>query len=151
MSQINLKASIVEAMKVAMKAQEKERLAVIRLILAELKQVEVDKRIELDEEMILSILDKMVRQRKESIKQFDAANRMDLSQKEQFELGIIQTFMPPPLSDSEILTYITEAITETGAQSIRDMAKVMAVLKPKVQGKTDMNALGNLIKSRLTT
>jgi uncharacterized protein len=150
MSDSGLKERITESMKAAMRAQEKERLGIIRLIQAAIKQWEVDERITLNDEQILSLLDKMVRQRKEAIKQFDAGNRRDLSDKENFEIGIIQEFLPSPLSEEEITLKVKAAITELNANSIKDMGKVMARLKPDLQGRADMTHVGTLVKTLLT-
>lgn len=129
---------------------EKTKLGVIRLIQAAIKQKEVDERVILTEEEILTILDKMVRQRQDSVKQFDLAKRDDLVKKELLEIEIIQEFLPTPLSSSEIEALITEAIQSVGAETIRDMGKVMAILKPKLQGRADIGEVGNLIKSQLS-
>lgn len=149
MSEQTLKGRIQESMKEAMRAQAKERLGVIRLIQAAIKQREVDERIMLDDEQVLSLLDKMIRQRKESIKQFEAGHRDDLVQKENLEITVIQEFMPSPLSKEETEAHIKAAIQETGAASVRDMGKVMAILKPKLQGRVDMAEVGNMIKDLL--
>lgn len=150
MSEEGLKHRIQEAMKSAMRAQEKERLGTIRLMQAAIKQKEVDERIELNDEQVLNLLDKMIRQRKESIKQFEAANRQDLVEKESFEIRIIQEFLPTPLSQDEIRQMVEQAVKETSAQSVKDMGKVMAQLKPKVQGRADISEVGNLIKTLLS-
>lgn len=144
-----IKDQITEDMKTAMRAQDKERLATIRLILAAIKQREVDERIVLTDEQVLSILDKMLKQRRESIAQFDAANRPELSQKEAEEIKVIQHYLPSQLSDAEVLALIDAAIKETGAASVRDMGKVMGVIKPKVQGRADITAVSNQVKERL--
>lgn len=149
MSIAPLKAKIQEDMKAAMRSQEKDRLAAIRLILAALKQREVDERIELTDEHIIAILDKMLKQRADSIKQFESANRPDLVQKEQAEVSIIQTYLPTPLSASEIEALINAAIQEAGATSARDMGKVMGLLKPKIQGRADVAAVSKIVKERL--
>lgn len=147
----SVKEQITEQMKVAMKAQDKERLAAIRLILAALKQVEVDERIDLtkDDTRSLAILDKMLKQRRDSIEQFTAANRMDLVEKEDFEVGVIKSFMPAQLSEAEIDAEIENALTHTGATSVKDMGKVMGELKPKLQGRADLGSVGAKIKKRL--
>ena len=132
-----------------MRSQEKDRLAAIRLILAALKQREVDERIELTDEHVLSILDKMLKQRRESITQYQAANRQDLVDKEVAEVAVIQAYLPAQLSAAEIDALISEAINETGASSARDMGKVMGVLKPKVQGRADVAAVSSKVKERL--
>lgn len=144
-----IKDQITEDMKTAMRAQDKERLATIRLILAALKQREVDERIVLTDEQVLSVLDKMLKQRRESIAQFDAANRPELSQKEAEEVKVIQHYLPSPLSNAEVEKLIESAIQETGAASVRDMGKVMGILKPKIQGRADIAIVSNQIKERL--
>lgn len=149
MSEGTLKAKIQADMIATMKAQNKARLGIIRLIQAALKQQEVDERIILNDEQILAVLDKMIRQRRESIKQFEMAKRIDLVEKEVFEIDVIQDFLPTPLSREEIQTLIQETITQVGANSIRDMGKVMSVLKPKVQGRADIGEVGTLIKEQL--
>lgn len=150
MKDVDLKVTIQEAMKAAMRSQEKERLGTIRLILAAIKQWEVDERKDLSDEQVLSILDKMIRQRRESIKQYEVANRTDLAQKEQSEIEVIQAFLPAPLTANEIQGLVKQAVQEVGAQSIKDMSKVMAAIKPKVQGRADMGEVGNLIKNLLS-
>ena len=144
-----LKAQINEAMKAAMRAKEKERLGTIRLILAEIKKVEVDERIDPDDVRVTSILDKMVKQRRDSIKQFTDAGRDELAAKEQTEIEVIQEFLPQPLSKEEIASLIEEAIASTGAASMQDMGKVMGLLKPQMAGKADMGKVSGLIKQRL--
>lgn len=136
-------------MKAAMKGGDKETLAVIRLMLSALKQVEVDERIELDDARIIEILDKMVKQRRESISHFDAAGRDDLSSKETAEIAVIQTFLPQALSAEEIETIIQNAITTTGAASIKEMGKVMGIVKPKIVGRADMGEVSGKIKALL--
>ena len=144
-----LKAQINEAMKAAMRAKEKERLGTIRLVLAEIKKVEVDERIGPDDVRVTSILDKMVKQRRDSIKQFTDAGRDELAAKEQTEIEVIQEFLPQPLSEEEIASLIEEAIASTGATSMQDMGKVMGLLKPQMAGKADMGKVSGLIKQRL--
>ena len=144
-----LKAQINEAMKAAMRAKEKERLGTIRLVLAEIKKVEVDERIDPDDVRVTSILDKMVKQRRDSIKQFIDAGRDELAAKEQTEIEVIQEFLPQPLSEEEIASLIEEAIASTGATSMQDMGKVMGLLKPQMAGKADMGKVSGLIKQRL--
>ena len=148
MTEESLKNKIQASMIATMRAQDKPKLAVIRLIQAAIKQQEVDERITLDDEQILSTLDKMIRQRRDSIKQFEAASRHDLAEKEIFEIGIIQEYLPTPLSHQ---TFIQQAIQEVGAASIRDMAKVMNLLKPKLQGRADIGEVGSLIKNQLAS
>lgn len=145
-----LKTELQEAMKAAMKGGEKARLGVIRLMLSALKQVEVDERIELDDARIITILDKMLKQRRESITQFDAAGRDDLSNQEKSEIEVIQTFMPQALSDEEIETIINDAITTSGAASVKDMGKVMGIVKPQMAGRADMGKVSGTIKNRLS-
>ena len=144
-----LKAQINEAMKAAMRAKEKERLGTIRLVLAEIKKVEVDERIDPDDVRVTSILDKMVKQRRDSIKQFTDAGRDELAAKEQNEIEVIQEFLPQPLSAEEIASLIEEAIASTGAASMQDMGKVMGLLKPQMAGRADMGKVSGLIKQRL--
>ena len=143
-----LKAQINEAMKAAMRAKEKERLGTIRLVLAEIKKVEVDERIDPDDVRVTSILDKMVKQRRDSIKQFTDAGD-ELAAKEQSEIEVIQEFLPQPLSAEEIASLIDEAIANTGAASMQDMGKVMGLLKPQMAGRADMGNVSGLIKQRL--
>lgn len=143
---LSLKETITEAMKAAMRAQEKERLVTIRLILSEAKQIEVDERIVIDDARMLVILDKMLKQRRDSISQFQKAARQDLVDIEQAEVQIIQSFMPQPLTEAEIKQLISAAMAETGAKSVQDMGKVMAILKPQMQGRADMAMVGSLIK-----
>lgn len=145
-----LKTELTEAMKTAMKSGEKDRLGTIRLMLSALKQVEVDERIELDDTRIITILDKMLKQRRESIEQFEKAGRNDLTEIEQAEIDVIQTFMPQALSDTEIETIINEAISTTGAASIKDMGKVMGIVKPKMAGRADMGKVSGTIKNLLS-
>ena len=145
-----IKGQIQEDMKNAMRNQEKDRLATIRLILAALKQREVDERIVLTDEQVLAVLDKMLKQRRDSITQYKAGNRQDLADKEEAEVIIIQKYMPAQLSDAEIAALIDVAIKETGAASARDMGKVMGVLKPKVQGRADVGSVSAKVKERLS-
>jgi len=144
-----IKTQIQEDMKTAMRSQDKERLATIRLVLAALKQREVDERIELSDEQVLAVLDKMVKQRRDSITQYEAGNRQDLAQKEAEEIKVIQAYLPKQLSDAEIAALIEEAVKETGAASAKDMGKVMGVLKPKVQGRADVGAVSAKVKEKL--
>jgi len=145
----DLKAQITEAMKTAMREKEKSRLGVIRLITAAMKQIEVDERIELDDARVLAILDKMLKQRRESIKQYEAADRQELADQEAYEITIIQEFMPAQLDDAEIDAIIDEAVAATGASSMKDMGKVMGMIKPKLAGKADMGAVSGKIKAKL--
>ncbi|AZZ94664.1 MULTISPECIES: GatB/YqeY domain-containing protein [unclassified Hahella] len=147
---MSLKDSLTEAMKSAMRSKEKDRLGAIRLILADIKRIEVDERIEVDDARVLEVLDKMAKQRKDSISQFSAAGRDDLVAKEQLELDVIQGFLPEALSEEELDQLIQTAVSESGAESIRDMGKVMAVLKPQVQGRADMAVIGQKVKKALS-
>jgi uncharacterized protein YqeY len=146
---MTLKEQITNDMKESMKSGQKERLAVIRLILAALKQKEVDERIVLDDAQVLAILEKMLKQRRESITQFTQGNRKDLADKEEAEVRIIQAYMPAQLSDAELDQLVAAAVTESGAASVKDMGKVMGILKPKVAGKADMSAVSAKIKAKL--
>lgn len=145
----SLKTQIHTSMVATMRAQDKAKLGVIRLIQAEIKQKEVDERITLEDPQVLKILDKMIRQRRDSIQQYEAAKREDLAQKEAYEIKVIQEFLPSQLTQAEIETLIKQAIAQTSAQSIRDMAKVMEVLKPQLQGRADIGAVGALVKGQL--
>jgi uncharacterized protein len=147
---MTLKERIQEDMKNAMRAAEKERLATVRLILAAIKQREVDERIVLDDTQVLSVLDKMVKQRRESITQFEAGNRADLAAKENAELAVISAYLPTQLDASELDALIQAAIAETGAASIKDMGKVMGIIKTRAQGRADMAVVGARIKARLS-
>ena len=133
-----------------MRSGEKERLGVIRMITAAIKQREVDERIVLDDVQVLSVLEKMVKQRKESVAQFEAGNRADLVAKESAEIALLLSYLPTPLSDSELDALINEAVATTGAATIKDMGKVMAIIKTKAQGRADMAAVGAKIKARLS-
>lgn len=144
-----LKQKITEDMKTAMKAQDKERLGTIRLILAALKQREVDERIELDDSQVLAILNTMLKQRRASIEQFAAANRDDLVAIEESEVKVIQAYMPEQLTETELAKLIEEALASTGATKVADMGKVMNHLRPQVQGRTDMAQVSALIKIKL--
>lgn len=146
-----LKQRIQDDMKAAMKGGDKPRLGVIRLLMAAIKQREVDERIELDDTQILVVLDKMVKQRRDSINQYEQAGRSELAEQEAFEITILQEYLPEALSEEEISTMIREAIQTTGAESIRDMGKVMGQLKAKMQGRADMGAVSALIKQQLSS
>ena len=150
MSDATLKARLTEAMKAAMRAQDKARLGAIRLIQADIKRVEVDERIEVDDARVLVILDKMVKQRRDSIQQFESAGRMDLVAIEAGELAVIQEFLPQALGEAELELLIDDAMRESGAVAMKDMGKVMAILKPQVQGRADMGLVSQRIKARLT-
>ena len=141
---------VADQVKIAMKARDKERLAALRLMMAEFKRVEVDERIELDDARVLAILDKMTKQRKDSQAQFEEAGRTDLEEKEAFELAIIGEFMPEQLGEEEIASLVANVISQIGASGMQDMGKVMGILKPKVQGKADMGRVSALVKSRLS-
>jgi len=145
-----LKQQITDDMKAAMKGGDKPRLGVIRLILAAIKQKEVDERIELNDEQVLAILDKMVKQRRDSITQYEDAGRTELADQEKFEIGIIQDYLPEQLDEAAMLKMIDEAIAETGAASMKDMGKLMGVLKPKLQGRADMGQASGLVKQKLS-
>ncbi len=145
-----LKEAVSTAVKAAMKARAKERLGVLRLIMAELKRIEVDERIELDDVRVLAVLDKMVKQRKDSAKQFEENDRPELAAQEHFEIGVIQEFLPQPLSDQEVTDIVAAAVKETGAAGMGDMGKVMALVKPQVQGRADMGQISQQVKAALS-
>ena len=144
-----LKERITEDMKSAMRAGDKDRLATIRLALAAIKQREVDERITLDDTQVLAVLDKMIKQRREAITQFQSGGRADLVAKETAEIAVLQGYLPAQMTDAELDALIAEAISATGATSVKDMGKVMAVVKPKAQGRADMGAVSARIKQRL--
>ncbi len=144
-----LNKRIQDEMKAAMKAREKRRLGIIRLILAAVKQREVDERIELDDTQILAVLDKMVKQRRDSIEQFEKAGRTDLVEQEAFEIGVLKEYLPEAMSEEEIAALIKEAIASTGAESLKDIGKVMGVIKPKAQGRADMGAISTAVRQQL--
>ena len=144
-----LKERITEDMKSAMRAAQKERLATIRLILAAIKQREVDERISLDDTQVLAVLEKMIKQRREAITQFEAGGRADLVAKETAEIAVLQGYLPAQMTPAEIEALISEAIAASGATSIKDMGKVMAAVKPKAQGRADMGAISARIKQKL--
>jgi uncharacterized protein YqeY len=146
---MTLKERITEDMKTAMRSGEKDRLAVIRLLQAAIKQREVDERIVLDDAQITSVLEKMIKQRKESVVAFEKGARPDLVAKENSEIAVLQPYLPAQLSDAELDALIAEAISSTGAASIKDMGKVMGVVKSKAAGKADMGAVGARIKAKL--
>lgn len=145
----SIKQRLQSDMKDAMRAHDKARLGVIRLINAEIKRKEVDERISVDDVQTLAILDKMLKQRRDSISQFEAAGRTDLVEKESFEVTVIQDYMPKALTDAEIDTAIANAISASGATSAKDMGKVMAALKPMVQGRCDMTVVSQRVKAKL--
>lgn len=146
-----LKQRISDEMKAAMRAKQKERLATIRMILAEIKRIEVDERITPDDARIVATLDKMQKQRRDSISQFEAADRNDLADIEKQELVVIKEFLPQALSEAELISIIDQAVTDSQAQSMQDMGKVMALVKPQVQGRADMGPISQLVKDRLTS
>jgi hypothetical protein len=150
MSSSALKDRIQDAMKTAMKSGDKERLAAIRLIMSALKQIEVDERIELDDSRVLGVLDKMVKQRRESISQFKSGGRDDLADKEQAEIDVITEFLPQALTTEEIDTIISRAISDTGASSMKDMGKVMGLVKPQITGRANVAEVSGKIKSLLS-
>lgn len=144
-----LRERINDDMKTAMKARETDKLAAIRLLQAALKQKEVDERVEITDDIVLTIIQKMLKQRQDSITQYKAGNRPDLVAKEEFEVGVLNTYMPQQLSDAEVLAILDGVIAETGATSGKDMGKVMNALRPKIAGRADMGKLSALVKSRL--
>ncbi len=146
---MSLKERITEDMKAAMRSGEKERLGAIRMITAAIKQREVDERISLDNGQVIAVLEKMIKQRKESVQQFQSGNRQDLVDKESAEIALLQTYLPAAMSDTEIDALIGEAIAASGAASIKDMGKVMGQVKAKAQGRADMAAVGAKIKAKL--
>lgn len=146
---MSLKQQLTDDMKAAMKAGEKHKLGVIRLINAAIKQKEVDERIELDDTAVIAVLDKMVKQRKDSITQYDAANRDDLAQIERDELVVIEAYLPAKMGEAEIVAAIQAAIAETGAAGPADMGKLMGALKPKLAGQADMGLVSKLVKQQL--
>jgi uncharacterized protein len=148
---MTLKARIQEDMKSAMRAGEKEKLANIRMVMAAIKQREVDERIELDDAQVLSVIEKMVKQRRESIAQFAAGGRADLVAKEEAEMQLLNGYLPAQLTDAELDALISETVSATGASSIKDMGKVMAAIKAKAAGRADMAKVGARIKARLST
>ena len=142
-------ASIKDSIKVAMRAKDKPRLSTLRLASAEFKRVEVDERIDVDDERALVILDKMVKQRQNSITQYEDADRHDLAATEKFEISVISEFLPEALSEDELAKIVADAVAQTGAQSMQDMGKLMGVLKPQVQGRADMAQVSQLVKAQL--
>jgi len=144
-----LKDRIKDDMKAAMRAKDKGRLIIVRMILAAIKQIEVDERIELDDERIVVVLDKMLKQRRESIKQFNEAGRTDLTEIEEAEVVVIQDFLPKALTPQEIEEMVVKAVSDTAAESIKDMGKVMGVLRPQMLGRADMSVVSSVIKVKL--
>lgn len=145
----SLVAQIKEDMKTAMRSKDMPRLSTIRLILAAVKQYEVDKRIEIDDANLVILLEKMLKQRRDSIVQFEKAGRDELAKQEQFESDIIQTYLPEPLSEEEVVALIEQALKDTGAESMKDMGKVIGLLKPQLQGRADMAKVSALVKQKL--
>jgi len=144
-----LKGRIQEDVKTAMRAREQKRLTALRLITAAIKQVEVDQRVEMDDAAVLAVLDKMVKQRRDSLEQYQSAGREDLAAQEQFELDLISAYLPEALSDAELSALISQAVADTGASSMRDMGAVMNKLREQVQGRADMKAVSNAVKAQL--
>lgn len=146
----DLKLKIGETTKVAMKARDKNRVATLRMVNSEIKRIEVDERRELTDEDVLGILNRMLKQRHDSLSQFEAAGREDLAEKERYEIGVIRDFMPEPLSTEALAALVDEAVASSGATDMKDMGKVMGALKSKVQGRADMGTLSGLVKARLS-
>ena len=149
MAKSELQNRIHDEMKTAMRAKDKPRLGIIRLIQSEFKRIEVDERIDLDEARVLAVLDKMVKQRRDSAKQYEDADRQELADQEHFEITIITEFLPQALTEEEIATLIDDAVNTTSASGMQDMGKVMGILKPQLQGRADMGAVSKLIKAKL--
>lgn len=149
MTQSSLKQHLTDEMKAALRARDRARLDAIRLIQAEIQRVEIDERISVDDSRVLAILDRMTKQRRDAITQYEAAGRADLAAREQAEIEVIAGFLPTPLSATEIDAMIDAAIATAGATTARDMGKVMAILKPQLQGRTDLGAVSALLKARL--
>lgn len=146
---MTLKERITEDMKAAMRARDGARLSAIRLLLAAMKQKEVDERIELDDAAVTAIIEKLLKQRKDSASQYEAANRIDLADQEKFEIGVLMAYMPQPFSAEEVAALVKQAVAETGAAGAKDMGKVMAWLKPKLAGRADMTGVSGLVKAAL--
>jgi uncharacterized protein YqeY len=146
---VSLKAKITEDMKAAMRAREAERLSAIRLILAAIKQLEVDERKDLSDPEVVSVIEKMMKQRRDSITQFQAAGRKDLADKETFELGLLSSYLPQQLSEDEIASEVASIVAQTGAKGVSDMGKVMGLLKAKLAGRADMAKVSTLVKTKL--
>jgi uncharacterized protein YqeY len=147
---MSLKQRISEDVKAAMRARDRDRLSVLRMVSAAIKQREVDERIELDDSQVLAVLDKMCKQRRESLEQFEAAGRHDLARKEGFELGVVQSYMPEPLEPQQLDELIGKTIEELGAKSMRDMGPVMNALRDQVQGRADMKAVSQAVRNQLS-
>ena len=146
---MSLKAQVTEAMKDAMRAKDAPRLSALRLLLSAIKQIEVDERIEIDDAGVIAVIEKMLKQRRDSISQYEAAGRQDLADVEKFEVTVLQAYMPQPLSESEVDALVAQAITSSGATSVKDMGKVMAAVKPQLAGRADMGKVSGLIKAKL--
>ncbi|MDO9190123.1 MAG: GatB/YqeY domain-containing protein [Sulfurimicrobium sp.] len=146
---MNLRERITEDMKAAMRAKDTPRLGAIRLLQAAIKQREVDERIELDDAQVVAVIEKMLKQRRDSIAQYEAAKRNDLADVEKFEVSVLQAYMPQPLSDAEVEQMVVDAIAASGAAGVKDMGKVMAAVKPQVAGRADMGKVSSLIKAKL--
>ena len=146
---MSLKERVTEDVKTAMRAKDADKLSTLRLLLAAIKQREVDERIQLTDTDVVTVIDKMLKQRRDSIAQFEPAGRQDLADKEKFEMTVLEAYMPQPLSEAEITGLIAQAITDSGASGIKDMGKVMAVLKPQLAGRADMGKVSGLIKTLL--
>lgn len=146
---MNLKSQITEDMKNAMRAKDAQRLSTIRMLLAAIKQQEIDRRIEPDDTAVVAIIEKMVKQRRDAVSQFEVAGRQDLVAAETFEISVLQGYLPQPLSAAEVQALAEQAIASTGAMGMKDMGRVMAVLKPQLVGRADMGTVSALIKSRL--
>lgn len=144
-----LKTQLQDDMKAAMRAGDKPRLGVIRLVNAAIKQREVDERVELDDDQVLGVLEKMLKQRRDSVSQYAAAGREDLAEVERFEIGVIEGYLPAPLDEQELMALIDAAIVESGAESVRDMGKVMGLVKQRAAGRADMAEVSGLVKQRL--
>jgi uncharacterized protein YqeY len=147
---MTLKEQIQEDVKTAMRARDQKRLTALRLITSAIKQIEVDQRIEVDDQLVLGVLDKMVKQRRESLEQYQTAGRDDLAAQEQYELDLLAPYLPEALSDDEVTELIRQAVAETGASSIRDMGTVMNKLRGEVQGRADMKAVSSAVKAQLS-
>ncbi len=146
---MTLRVQISDDMKAAMRAKDSARLNAIRLLLAAMKQREVDERIELNDGQVIEVIEKMLKQRRDSISQYEAASRQDLADAEKFEVGVLQTYLPQALTDDEVAALLDAAIAETGAAGVKDMGKVMALVKPQIIGRADVGKVSGLIKARL--
>lgn len=146
---MSLKDRVTEDMKAALRARDTARLGAIRLLQAAIKQREVDERISLDDAQVIEVIEKMLKQRRDSISQYEAANRQDLADAEKFEVSVLQTYLPQPLSDAEVAALLDVVIAQSGATGIKDMGKVMALVKPQIIGRADMGKVSGLVKARL--